>query len=37
MVYVKVWQKLERESYVIARCIVVRFMQKLGIQGVGCG
>jgi len=33
----KVWQKLKREGYVIARCIVVRFMQKLGIQGVGCG
>ena len=29
----KVWQQLKREGYVIARCIVVRLMQKLGIQG----
>ena len=30
----KVWQKLKREGYVIARCTVARLMQKLGIQGV---
>ena len=29
----KVWQKLKREGYVIARCTVARLMQKLGIQG----
>ena len=31
----KVWQKLKREGYIIARCTVARLMQKLGIQGVG--
>ena len=30
----KVWQKLKREGYVIARCTVARLMKKLGIQGV---
>ena len=29
----KVWQKLKREGYVLARCTVARLMQKLGIQG----
>ena len=29
----KVWQKLKREGYMIARCTVARLMQKLGIQG----
>ncbi|AZC02541.1 IS3-like element ISAba19 family transposase [Acinetobacter nosocomialis] len=33
----KVWQKLKREGYVIARCTVARLMQKLGIQGVWRG
>ncbi len=33
----KVWQQLKREGYVIARCTVVRLMQKLGIQGVWRG
>ncbi len=37
MVCVKVWQKLKREGYVIARCTVARLMQKLGIQGVWRG
>jgi hypothetical protein len=37
MVYVKVWQQLKREGYVIARCTVARLMQKLGIQGVWRG
>ena len=27
----KVWQQLKREGYVIARCTVVRLMQKLGL------
>ena len=30
----KVWQKLKREGYIIARCTVARLMKKLGIQGV---
>ena len=33
----KVWQKLKREGYVIARCTVARLMQKLDIQGVWRG
>ena len=33
----KVWQKLKREGYIIARCTVARLMQKLGIQGVWRG
>ncbi|MFH3663498.1 IS3 family transposase, partial [Acinetobacter baumannii] len=33
----KVWQKLEREGYIIARCTVARLMQKLGIKGVWRG
>ena len=33
----KVWQKLKREGYVIARCTVARLMQKLDIQGVRRG
>ena len=33
----KVWQKLKREGYVIARCTVARLMKKLGIQGVWRG
>jgi len=33
----KVWKKLKREGYVIARCTVARLMQKLGIQGVWRG
>src|SRR5690606_14810627 len=33
----KVWQKLKREGYVVARCTVARLMQKLGIQGVWRG
>ncbi|OIB64534.1 MerR family transcriptional regulator [Acinetobacter baumannii] len=33
----KVWQKLKREGYVIARCTVARLMQKLGIQDVWRG
>ncbi|MDD2947188.1 MAG: IS3 family transposase [Acinetobacter sp.] len=32
----KVWQKLKREGYIIARC-TVRLMKKLGIQGVWRG
>ena len=30
----KVWQKLKREGYVVARCTVARLMKKLGLQGV---
>ena len=33
----KVWQKLKREGYIIARCTVARLMKKLGIQGVWRG
>jgi len=33
----KVWQKLKREGYIIARCTVARLMQKLGIHGVWRG
>ena len=33
----KVWQKLKREGYVIARCTVARLMQNLEIQGVWRG
>ena len=33
----KVWQKLKREGYIIARCTVARLMQQLGIQGVWRG
>ena len=33
----KVWQKLKREGYIIARCTVARLMQNLGIQGVWRG
>ncbi len=33
----KVWQKLKREGYIIARCTVARLMQKLGIKGVWRG
>ena len=33
----KVWQQLKREGYIIARCTVVRLMQKLGLQGVWRG
>ena len=33
----KVWQRIESEGYVIARCTVARLMQKLGIQGVWRG
>ncbi|WP_153560752.1 IS3 family transposase, partial [Acinetobacter baumannii] len=33
----KVWQKLKREGYIIARCTVARLMKNLGIQGVWRG
>ena len=33
----KVWQKLKREGYIIARCTVARLMKMLGIQGVWPG
>ena len=33
----KVWQKLKREGYIIARCTVARLMQNLEIQGVWRG